>query len=241
MDLLDRGLTPRLAALADAIAPGSRVADVGSDHGLLPLWLAASGRAAYCLATEKTPRLLAGVARPPASAPWAALVAYRAGDGLAAVRPADRIDTIVLAGLGGRAIARLLDAAPWDGPSVGRLVLQPRSELAATRAWLSEHGWRLASERLTEERGRFHATLAAVAGDDADLYADAALSREDLLTAGPLLARARPPELLRFWRAERDRFTAIVAAASSGRSLSRAASGLALASRILAATSPPSE
>ena len=46
-------LSPRLAAIADAIEPGSRVADVGTDHGKLPLWLAASGRAAYCLATER--------------------------------------------------------------------------------------------------------------------------------------------------------------------------------------------
>jgi tRNA A22 N-methylase len=98
----------------------------------------------------------------------------------------------------------------------------------------------LVTERLTEERGRFHVTLAAVRGNDIDLYVDCALSREDLFTAGPLLARARSPEHLRFWRAERDRFTAIVGRSSSGPSRTRAASGLALASRILAATSPPS-
>jgi tRNA (adenine22-N1)-methyltransferase len=203
------------------------------------LWLAGSGRVAYCLATEKTPTLLAGVTRPPASAPWAALLAYRAGNGLAALKPADGIDTVVLAGLGGRAIARLLDAAPWGSLSVIRLVLQPRSELGLTRGWLSEHGWRLAAERLTEERGRFHVTLAAVRGNDVDLYADLALSREDLLTAGPLLTRSRSPEHVRFWRAERDRFELILARASSGPSRTRAAAGLALALRILAATSQP--
>ena len=104
-------LPPRLAAIAEAIAPGSRVADVGSDHGKLALWLAAGGRAAYCLATEETETLLARVARPPAGAPWAGRVAYRAGDGLAAIRPGDRIDTIVLAGLGGRTVVRLLDGS----------------------------------------------------------------------------------------------------------------------------------
>ncbi|HEX4825178.1 MAG TPA: SAM-dependent methyltransferase, partial [Candidatus Polarisedimenticolaceae bacterium] len=62
-------LSPRLAALAAAIAPGSRVADVGSDHGLLPLWLARTGRAAFCLVTEKTEALLERVERPPAQAP----------------------------------------------------------------------------------------------------------------------------------------------------------------------------
>jgi tRNA (adenine22-N1)-methyltransferase len=231
-------LAPRLAALADAIVGGSRVADVGSDHGLLPLWLAATGRATYCLATEKTEELLRGVARPPASAPWAALLAYRSGDGLAALRPADRIDTVVLAGLGGRTIASLLDAPESGRPALARLVLQPRSEFARVRRWLSEHGWRLQAERLTAERGRLHLTLAAARGDDADLYRDASLSRDDLWTAGPLLARSRTPEHLRFWQKERDRLAAIVARSRTGPSFARAAAGLARAERILSAISP---
>lgn len=239
MDLPVPPLSPRLAAIADAIAPGSRVADVGSDHGLLPLWLAANGRAAYCLATEKSAELLLRVARPPAHAPWAKLLGYRAGDGLEALHPGDRIDTIVLAGLGGRTIVRLLDTPRFLSPSLVRLVLQPRSEFDRTRIFLSDRGWRPVAERLSFDRGRFHLTLAAERGDDGDLYGDTMLSREDLLTAGPLLARSRSPELSRFWRLERDRLASIVARARFGPSLARARSGLGRAERILAAISTP--
>ncbi len=164
MNPLTPPLSPRLTALADAIAPGSRVADVGSDHGRLPLWLAASGRAAYCLAVEKTEELLAGVACPPDGVPWAKRLGYRAGDGLGAIRADDRIDTIVLAGLGGRTIVRLLEAPETASPDLRRLVVQPRSEPSSVRRWLGDHGWRLVTERLTEERGRFHLTLAAERG-----------------------------------------------------------------------------
>jgi tRNA (adenine22-N1)-methyltransferase len=230
-------LSPRLAALADAVAPGSRVADVGSDHGKLALWLAASGRAAYCLATEQTEALVARVARPPAGAPWADRLAFRAGDGLAAVHPGDRIDTIVLAGLGGRAIVRLLGAAGAVRLRALRLVLQPRSEAASLRSWLSGQGWRPISERFTEERGRFHLTLAAERGDDADLYRDPALSREDLLSAGPLLARRPTPEVAAFWRMERDRFASIVARPGRGPALTRARFRLARAETIVAVIS----
>jgi tRNA (adenine22-N1)-methyltransferase len=237
MDLRIPPLSPRLAAIAEAIVPGSRVADVGSGHGLLPLWLAASGRAAYCLATEKTATLLLRVARAEAHAPWAQRLGYRAGDGLAAVHPGDRIDTIVLAGLGGRTIVRLLDAPEAGSPALLRLVLQPRSEPALTRLWLSEHGWRPVAERLTFERGRFYQTLAAEHGDDADLYRDRTLSREDLLAVGPLLIRSSIPEVARFWRLERDRFASILACSGSGPQLERARLGLALAERLLAAIS----
>jgi len=237
MDPLVPPLSPRLGALADAIVPGSRVADVGSDHGLLPLWLAASSRAAYCLAAEKTAELLAGVARPPADAPWAQRLGYRAGDGLGALRPEDRIDTIVLAGLGGRTIVRLLAAPEAASPTLRRLVLQPRSEPALTRLWLRKHGWRPVAERLTEQCGRFHLTLAAERGDDDDLYGHETLSREDLLAAGPLLVRSPSPEMGRLWRLERDRLTSILEGSGSGPSLARARSALALALRVLAAIS----
>ena len=85
--------------------------------------------------------------------------------------PRDRIDTIVLAGLGGAhdragCWARLEPSARGRA----RLVLQPRSELARVRRWLAEAGWTLVSERLTVDRGRFHVTLAAERGDDAELY-----------------------------------------------------------------------
>lgn len=234
-------LSPRLAALAEAIAPGSRVADVGSDHGLLPLWLAASGRAAYCLASEKTEALLAAIARPPAGVSWATRLGYRAGNGLGAIRPDDRIDTIVLAGLGGRTIVRLLGAPEAASPVLRLLVLQPRSEPSLTRLWLRRHGWRPVMERLTEERGRLHLTLAAERGTDADLYDHETLSCEDLLAAGPLLVRSSSPAIASAWRTERDRLASILEGSGSGRSIERARSGLARALRVLAAISPPGE
>jgi tRNA (adenine22-N1)-methyltransferase len=230
-------LSPRLAALAEAIAPGSRVADVGSDHGLLPLWLAASGRATYCLATEETEALLMRVARPPADAPWALRIAFRSGDGLAAVRPEDRIDTIVLAGLGGRTIVRLLGGVGALRLLALRLVLQPRSEVASTRGWLSKNGWRPISECLTLERGRFHLTLAAERGPDSDLYRDPTLSREDLLAAGPLLVRRPTPDVAAYWRLECLRFASILARAEARPTLARARAGLARAERLVAAIS----
>jgi len=230
-------LPPRLAALASEIAPGSRVADIGTDHGRLPLWLAAHGVAAYCLATEKSPALLARVARADADAPWAGRLVYRSGDGLDAIRPEDRIDTIVLAGLGGRTIAGILDGGAERSPTVGRLVLQPRSEPFAARAWLSEHGWRLISERLAAERGRFHLTLAAERGDDSDLYAHQTLTRDDLLAAGPLLIRSGAPEVALVLRQERNRLAVILARPGSGPAMARAQAGFARAERLLAAIS----
>jgi tRNA (adenine22-N1)-methyltransferase len=231
-------LPPRLSAIAAEIPAGSRVADIGTDHGRLPLFLAASGRAAYCLATEKSPALLAGVSRPEAGSPWAERIAYRAGDGLAAIRPEDRIDTVVLSGLGGRTIVRLLDGGSAPRLLLRRLVLQPRSEPAVVRRWLSEHGWRPVAERLVAARRRFHLTIAAELGDDADLYRDPTLSRDDLFSAGPLLVRAAGPEFAALLRSERDRLETILTRPGSGKAKARARSELDRALRLTAVISP---
>lgn len=235
----ESSLPPRLAAVAAAVPAGSRVADIGADHGLLALWLARTGRASFCLATEKDAQRLARIARPPSEAPWAARLAYRAGDGLAAVRPSDAVDTVVLAGLGARTIVGILETPEAQRVSPTRLVLQPRTDGARLRRWLSSHGWHPVSELLTVERGRIHVTIAAERGGDAALYRHPALGRGDLLAAGPLLVRSRPAELTRAWTAQRDRLAAIARGGGSGPAMDRARRELARALRILEAISRP--
>lgn len=228
-------LPSRLAAVAALVPEGARLADVGSDHGLLPLALLASGRVRFAVATERTEERARGIRRPPPGAAWADRFAVRAGEGLSPLRREDAIDTIVLAGLGGRTIAAILgDAAP-PGVDPRRLVLQPRTEPAVVRAWLSAHGFLLEAETLVVERGRYHLTLGAAPGDDAALYRDPALSRDDLLAAGPRIVRARPAEAVALWRRERDRFAAILRRARpGGASRARARQGLERAERVLA-------
>ena len=119
------------------------------------------------------------------------------------------------------------------------LVLQPRSEPARVRRWLSMHGFRPVAERLTDEGGRLHLTIAAGRGEDAGLYDHRSLSREDLLEAGPLLARSYAPEVARYWRLQRDRLESILARSSPGPGRTGALHALARAERLIAATSTP--
>ena len=224
-------------AIALAIERGSRVADIGTDHGLLPLWLARTGRAAFCLATERTDTLLGRVTRPPADATWGGRLAYRAGDGLAALRREDAVDTIVISGLGARTTLRILTGTRAASLAPRRLILQPRTDRALVRRWLSVHGWNPVSERLTEERGRFHVTIGAERGRDALTYRHPTLDRSDLLVAGPRLVRSRQAGLSRYWRAQRNRLAGIARHGATGAGHARTQAELARAERVLAAIS----
>jgi tRNA (adenine22-N1)-methyltransferase len=149
----------RLATIAALVPDGARVADVGTDRALVPRALLASGRASYCLAIDRSPQVI--------RAAHAALLGLgsglelRRGNGLAAIEEQDRIDVVVLAGLGARTIVRILDDPRRLTLGLGRLVLQPQTEPERLRAWLEANGLEIVAERRAHERGRSYVVLAA--------------------------------------------------------------------------------
>jgi tRNA (adenine22-N1)-methyltransferase len=229
-----RFLDPRLAAVAAFVPAGSRVADVGADHGRLALALVRSDHAASCIATEATPaRLLRLRARVERSGGDPRLT-LRCGDGLEPLSREDRLDVLVLAGLGGPSMVRILADPRRPELRIPRLVLQPATDAGVLRRWLLASGLATMDERLVEVRGRFHVVIAAEAG--ASLVpspSPAGLDTDDLLEVGPVLVARRDPHLLPYWRATRDRQRGILRGASPGRGRDEALRLHALAERVL--------
>jgi len=149
----------RLTAIAALIPPGSRVADVGADGALLPRALLASGRATFCLAIDSSPA--AARAARAATRGLGPRLVVREGDGFGALEARDRIDVVVLAGLGARTILRILAHPRRAALGLHRLVLQPQTEPARVRRWLAENGFAVVDERRARERGRSYLVLAA--------------------------------------------------------------------------------
>ena len=104
-------LSPRLAAIAALVPQGARLADVGTDHAYLPVRLLLDGGIASAVATDVNEGPLQR-GRETAERYGVRTILFRRCDGLADVR-ADEVDTVVIAGMGGDLIARILAAAPW--------------------------------------------------------------------------------------------------------------------------------
>ncbi len=154
-------LDPRLAAVAAFVPPGARVADVGADHGQLAEALLRAGVARSCVATEASPARLRRLAERLGDHGLGARLTLRCGDGLAPLHPADGLDVLVLAGLGGFTIVRILSQPDRGRLGIRRYVLQPATDAALVRRWLLAHGLGRMDERLVEVRGRFHPVIAA--------------------------------------------------------------------------------
>ena len=206
----------RLEAVAALVPPGSRVADIGTGHGLLAHGLLVSGRSPHCIVTERTELLLSGVRTYPASHPLAGSLELRAGDGLAALRPDDRVDVVVAAGMGGPSILGILERSPLPCSAFARFVFQPQTDPAGLRRGLLDLGLAIVAECLVRERGRFYLALAAEAQADAVLPTWPGLRREDVLEAGPCLLREGHPLLVPYWQRQVQRLERIQERASRG-------------------------
>ena len=154
-------LTPRLACLAALVPQGARLADIGTDHGKLPISLLLAGRIAGAIGSDIGEGPLAHAARN--AREHGVSLSLRLAPGLDAVRP-DECDTISIAGMGGQTIADILAAAPWCAAGQHLLLLQPMTMVYELRQWLWQNGYTIERETLCREDRRQYVVLSARGG-----------------------------------------------------------------------------
>ncbi|MFD1953339.1 tRNA (adenine(22)-N(1))-methyltransferase [Paenibacillus thailandensis] len=155
-------LSNRLQAIAEFVTPGNRVADIGSDHALLPAFLVQSGKAPSAIAGELNQGPLLAARKQVAAAGLAQRIDVRQGDGLSVIGP-NETDTVTIAGMGGALMRDILEAGYRDGKLEGvkELVLQPNIGEELVREWLLRREFALLAERILEEDGKIYEILHA--------------------------------------------------------------------------------
>ena len=162
-------LGPRLAITAQLIPPGSVVADIGSDHAILPVHLLRRGISPRVIASDIEPGPLRNAAKTIRQAGLQAQIELRQSDGFSRFAAHDA-SVWVLAGMGGTLMARLLDAAPWLCAPGTVIVAQPMRRANELRAWLIAHGFCIEQELACRDAGRRYMALRAVHDGQARTY-----------------------------------------------------------------------
>ncbi len=147
-------LTPRLQAIARQVPQGARLADVGTDHGYLPVWLLLNGRIESAIAADLREGPLDRAKETAQQYGQCDKILFRLCDGLTGIA-ADEVDTVVIAGMGGETIAAILKAAPWTCRDK-LLLLQPMTGMPQLRQWLQRHGYVILDERIAREGKRLY-------------------------------------------------------------------------------------
>ncbi len=198
-------LSPRLEAVLAGLDPCSLLADIGTDHGRVPIAAVARGIARSAIAADLRAEPLAVARRHVEQAGLCDRIALVHGDGLLALGDAP-VDAVVLAGMSGTLMARLCAAAPAVLARVRRLITQPNTGADDLRVWALSRGWWLQSERMLEHRGRYFVVCAFSPGVGADpAYALPGFDAATLTRIGPLLLARRDEVALRYYRFQRER------------------------------------
>ncbi len=191
-------LQPRLQMLADLVPEGAQLADVGTDHGYLPVWLLQRGRIRTAIASDIGEEPLHH-ARRTAQEQGIDGIDFRLCDGLQGIE-AQEADTVVIAGMGGETIAHILQATPWTADGAHTLLLQPMTKAEQLRLWLSQNGYHFIKERLVWDKD-FLYPIMLVTGGAQEVLADAEQYSGVLLEDDPLYSQYLQHQIDRLRRA----------------------------------------
>ena len=156
-------LTPRLAAIAKYVPEGSSVADIGTDHAYLPVYLLTQKISQKVIATDIHENPLSSAIELMEMLNLTRKIDIRLGDGLRVLKPAEA-DVIVLAGMGGGTMAHILDASPEVVASIKRLIVQPMVRPSRVRTWIEENKFEIVDEDLVEDDGIIYEIIIAEPG-----------------------------------------------------------------------------
>jgi tRNA (adenine22-N1)-methyltransferase len=205
-------VSKRIEKIASYVNPGESVADIGSDHGHLLMFLRDNGVSDRAIATdlrrgpiEITERNLSGAAGGIGvdGGEDSFKIEYRLGDGLTVISEGE-VETVVIAGMGGETIVSILNESETKTNSFFKYIFQPRSRSDELRKWLKANGWFLLADDLAEEGDRICEVIVAtpdpskmkdsvMAGRASPCSAESGAAMEAGVSA--VMLRSRPPLL----------------------------------------------
>lgn len=197
-------LSVRLEAVARLAQDAVSLADIGTDHGYIPIYLAENGKLQRGLAMDINQGPLMRAKENILAHGLQDRIETRLSDGAKKLRPGEA-DTVVIAGMGGGLTVRILAEGREVLKSVQTFVLQPQSEIEKVRRYLQEHGFSIEAEDMVKDEGKYYPMMRAVHGEQEiwDLPEE---------RYGRYLIEQKNPVLEEFLRKEEKKIARIVAA-----------------------------
>ncbi|WP_334332781.1 MULTISPECIES: tRNA (adenine(22)-N(1))-methyltransferase [unclassified Companilactobacillus] len=194
-------LSKRLQAVYQMVDKDTRVADIGSDHAYLPVELITDQVADFAIAGEVAPGPMSRSKEDVEKFGLSKKIDVRLGDGLAVINAEDEIDTVVIAGMGGILIQKILSqATPEQLSHVETLVLQPNIGEPLVRHWLVDNNFEIIDEDIVEEDHHVYEIIKAQ-----KVSQTKPLNAAQFLM-GPILMQKKTPTFLAKWQHKLNSF-----------------------------------
>ncbi|MBQ8998695.1 MAG: SAM-dependent methyltransferase [Clostridium sp.] len=153
-------LTDRLLKIASLVTEGKRVADIGTDHGYIPVYLLNQGKVPYAILADVNKGPLENARGEVRHNKLLDKVDLRLGSGIEVLEKGE-VDEVIIAGMGGILISELLEAKLEVAHSVDKLILQPMQAQNELRKYLLNNGFEILDEVLVKEDFRIYEIIIA--------------------------------------------------------------------------------
>lgn len=152
-------LDRRLLACASLVRENARLADIGTDHAYLPIWLLKQNKISYAVACDINPLPLEA-GRANRDRYGVKNIDFRLGCGLEPLAPEDNITDIVIAGMGGELIEKILGGSSLVRNKEFNIVLQPMTRSCELIAFLYREGFEITAQKAMVSRGKCYTAMA---------------------------------------------------------------------------------
>lgn len=156
-------LSKRLQAVANLVSDNLSVADIGTDHGYIPIYLIESGKSSRVIAMDINEGPLLCAEKHIMEHGLVDRVQIRLSDGVRALEPKE-CDSVIIAGMGGNLVIKIIEEGTEIFRDLTEFILQPQSEISKVRQYLWEHGYRIVKEDIVLEEGKFYPMMKVMKG-----------------------------------------------------------------------------
>ncbi len=168
-------LNGRLKLIAESIPQCTMLADIGTDHAYIPIHAVQQGICKRALAADLRQGPIRMAKANISKHGLEDVIETRLGDGLEPIS-AEECEIVVIAGMGGPLIKKILSDSLEKAQKARKLLLQPNNAADALRRWLYQNGFEICSEKLVEDSGKLYCMIETswsgvrVYGDDFAFY-----------------------------------------------------------------------
>lgn len=199
-----------MKAVASMVSTSGVLADIGTDHGYIPIALVERQKIKAAIAMDINAGPLARAAENIKAAHLEKYIETRLSDGVSALTPGEA-DSIVIAGMGGELTLHILQEGEQVCAAAEELILQPQSNIRKVREFLREHQYKIIDEDMVCEDGKYYPMMKVLHDEANDIWTR--MNSETKAACdiyGPLLLRNGNPVLRRYLVRQHKQLTGLL-------------------------------
>ena len=180
-------LSQRMLKIVNFVETGTKILDVGTDHGYIPIYLVENGISKNIIASDISKKSLEKTIRKVKHKKLEEYIDVRLGDGLNVIEP-NEVDGVIMAGMGGILIEEILEKSKDITDTIDYFIFQPMIGSKELRQYLNKNSFKIVDEELAKDKDKFYEIIYAKRGEgDLKDNIDFELSKKLIEKKHPLL------------------------------------------------------